>query len=138
MQAGQALIIVGAVDADVALDVLAEFLADFGEHGFIARFTHDAIGEVGVHAGTVPVELFAQWLRFPVDGEAVALRGTLEQLAGDPGFVPGTLGAFGEHLKFPLPGGHFSVDSLYVDACLQTQVEMILDDIATVSVGCAY
>ena len=135
MKAGQALIIVGAVDADVTLNVLAEFLTDLGEHGFIARFTHDAIGEVGVHAGTVPVELFAQWLRFPVDGEAVALRGTFEQIAGDPGFVSGTLGAFGEYLKFPLPGGHFGVDSLNVDTCLQAQVKVILDNIATVRVG---
>ena len=68
-----------------------------------------------MHTRTIPVGV-AQGLGVPLDSVAVFLCGTLEQVAAQPDFVAGTLGALGEDLEFPLAGGHFSVDTFNVQA----------------------
>ena len=70
MLSGKALIVVCTIYAHVAINVLAEVFANLGENSLIAAVPHDAIGEVGVHARTVPIQ-FAEWLWMIVDGIAV-------------------------------------------------------------------
>ncbi len=53
-----------------------------------------------------------------------------EQIAGDPHFVGGLLGALAEDLEFPLALGHFGVDAFVVDAGVQTEFEVRIDDLA--------
>ena len=76
MLAGQTLIVISAINADVPLDVLAEFFTDFGKDLFLAFRAHGLVREVGVHARTVPIQL-AKGLRVPIDGVPVFLAGTL-------------------------------------------------------------
>ncbi len=49
MKTGEALIVIGAVNAHVAVDVLAKFFADFSEDSLVTEITHRAIREVCVH-----------------------------------------------------------------------------------------
>jgi hypothetical protein len=54
----------------------------------------------------------------------------MQEVAGHPHFVGGFLGAFAEDLEFPLALGHFGVDAFVVDAGVETEVEVLLDDLA--------
>ena len=95
------MVVIGAVNADVTLDVLAEFLTDFLEELLAPFVAHGAVGKVGVHAGTVPVPF--NGLGMKVDGDVVALCGTLEEVAGEPDLVAGVFGAPGKDLVFTGP-----------------------------------
>ena len=55
MLTGQTLIVVSAINANVALDVLTKFFTDLGENLFLAFTTHGFVREVCVHARAVPV-----------------------------------------------------------------------------------
>ena len=54
----------------------------------------------------------------------------MHQVAGHPHLVGGLLGALAEDLEFPLALGHFGVDAFVVDAGVEAEVEMLLDDLA--------
>ena len=77
MQPSQALVVVSPIYADVTLNILAEFFANLGKNSFITNFAHYCIGEVRMHAGAVPIQVLAQWLGFPVNGQAVSLSSSL-------------------------------------------------------------
>ena len=62
--------------------------------------------------------------------DAVFFAKAVEDVAGDPDFVGGLLGAFAEDLEFPLALGHFGVDAFVVDAGIEAEVEVLLDDLA--------
>ena len=64
------------------------------------------------------------------DIDAVLLGEPLHQITSHPHLVRGLLGAFAEDLKFPLAFRHFGVDAFMVDAGSETQVEVLLDDLA--------
>ena len=124
MVTGQSLVIVSAVHADVTLDVLTELFTDLGEHRFFAGSSHHFVGEVGVHARTIPVQL-AKGLGVPVDGEAVLLANSLQQVTRYPGFIARALGTFCENLKFPLSGSNLGVNAFYIDARCETQIKVL-------------
>ncbi len=127
--AGQTLVIVGAVDGDVLLDVLLEGCHQRLEVGLAAGLAQIGRREVGVHARTVPVGV-AERLAVILDVDAVLLGQALQQVAGHPHLVGGLLGALAENLEFPLPLRHFGVDALVVDAGREAEVEVLLDDLA--------
>ena len=126
--------VVRAVDRDVLGGVFGEGGHERLEVGLAADFAHELGGEVGVHAGAVPVQraVVGPADRFAVelDVDAVFLAETNQQVTGDPDIIGGLLGAFAENLEFPLAGGHLGVDALMVDAGVQTEIEMLLDDLA--------
>jgi hypothetical protein len=57
-------------------------------------------------------------------------RGGQQDVAGHPDLVGAVLGAFAEDLEFPLALGHFGVDAFVVDAGVEAEVEVLLDDLA--------
>ena len=120
--------VVGAVDGDVLFAMLAEGSHERFEVGLAAGFAEVGGGEVGVHTGTVPVALDRLAVVFHVD--AVFFAKAVEDVAGDPDFVGATLGALAEDLEFPLAFGHFGIDAFMVDACIETNIEVLLDDLA--------
>ena len=65
-----------------------------------------------------------------LDVDAVFFAQAHQEVAGHPHLVGGLLGAFAEDLEFPLALGHFGVDAFVVDAGVQTEVEMLVDDLA--------
>ena len=126
VEAGEAEVVVRAVNGDVLLAVFLE-LGHEGEEVFLAAFLAEIFGgEVRVHAGAVPVALE----RFAVilDIDTVFLAKALEQVAGDPDLVRGTLGAFSENLELPLAFGDLGVDALVIDAGREADVEVLVDD----------
>ena len=62
--------------------------------------------------------------------DAVALAEAQEQVAGDPDLVGGPLRALAEDLELPLALGHLGVDALEVDAGLEAEVDVGVDDLA--------
>ncbi len=129
MFAGEAFVVVGSVDVDVGVEVFFEGGHEAFEIGFAADFAHVLGGEVGVHAGAVPVGV-AEGLAMPVDVDAVLFAEACEEVAGDPHFVGGFFGAFAEDLEFPLSFGDFGVDAFVVDAALVAEFEVGVDDFA--------
>ena len=67
----------------------------------------------------------------PIDIDLVGLTESHQEVAGDPHVIGALLGALGEHLEFPLALGNLSVDTLMVDASLQTKFQMLLHDLAS-------
>ena len=135
MFTGQTLVIVGTIDVDMAIDILAKVFTDFGKNGFIAYLSHSGVGEVCVHAGTVPVQVFTQWFWLVVNSQAIAFGRALQQVTGHPDFVAGLPGAFGEHLKFPLPRRNLGVDAFQIDTGFDTQVQVIFDALPAVGIA---
>ena len=62
---------------------------------------------------------------------AVLFAKAHEDVAGDPHLVGGILGTLTEDLEFPLALRHFSVDAFVVDTGVETEIEMLLDDLAS-------
>ena len=62
--------------------------------------------------------------------DAVLLAEAQEQVAGDPDLVGGPLRALAEDLELPLALGDLGVDALVVDAGLEAEVEVGVDDLA--------
>ena len=133
MQPGQALVVVGTVHFDVLLDVVAEFLTNLVHESLAALISHGSVGEVGVHAGAVPVAL--DGFRLQVHGDAVTLANALEQVSRNPHFVAGSGCALGENLVLPLPHHHLGVDTLDIDACIEADLQMLIDDVPADCVG---
>ena len=86
-----------------------------------------------MHAGAVPVDVRAQWLAVEVDVHAVALAEAQQEVAGDPYLVRRLLRALAEDLELPLALGHLGVDALVVDACLEAEIEVLVDDLRATS-----
>ena len=128
--ARQSLIVVCPIDADMTINVLAEFLADLGEHGFFTRRPHHFVREVGVHARAVPIQL-AEGLGVPVNREAILFTYALEEVPGNPGFISRALCALGKYLKFPLSSRNFGVNPFYINARRQAQIKVLFYALAT-------
>jgi hypothetical protein len=59
---------------------------------------------------------------------AIGFTETRHEIPRDPNVVGSPLGTLAEDLKFPLSLGNLRIDSLMVDASIQTQVEMLVYD----------
>ena len=129
VQPGEAHMIVGAVDSDVLLLVFVKGGHQFVEVFLATGFTQVGSGEVGVHAGAVPVR-GTEWFAVVFHVNAVFLTDALEDVAGDPHLIGGPLGALAEDLEFPLALGHFSIDAFVIDSSVQTDVEVFLHNLA--------
>ena len=66
-----------------------------------------------------------------LDVDAVLFREALHEVARHPHLVGGLLGPLAEDLELPLALGHLCVDALVVDAGVQAQVEVFVDDLAS-------
>ena len=112
-----------------SLQVLVEGRHQRLEVFLAADFAHVLGREVGVHAGAVPVGV-AERLAVEFDVDAVFFGEAQHQVAGHPHLVGGVLGALAEDLEFPLALRHFGVDAFVVDAGVEAEVEMLVDDLA--------
>ena len=130
MQSGKAHVIVGAIHGDVLVLELVEGCHELLEVLLATLLAHELGREVAVHAGAVPVDIGAEGLAVVVHIDAVLLANALKHIAGEPDLVGGFLGALAEDLEFPLALGHFGIDALVVDAHLEADVEVLLDDVA--------
>jgi hypothetical protein len=127
MQPGETHVIVRTINSDVISLGLFKGGHQFLEVVLAAHFAQVGGGEIGVHAGAIPVgvsERFAMILYV----DAIFFRQALQDVAGDPHFVSGFLGAFTEDLELPLAFGNFGVDALMIDARIETDVEVLLDN----------
>src|SRR6185437_5845313 len=127
--AGQAHVVVRTVDGDVGVDVLLELLHQGFEIVLAADFAHELGREVRVHARAVPVGI-AERLAVPLDVDAVGLAQAHHDVAGDPHLVGRGPRTLAEDLEFPLALRQFGVDALMVDAGLEAELEVLLDDLA--------
>src|ERR1700722_12742971 len=127
--AGQPQMIIRAIDRDVIGPCRLERGHQLFEILLAADFPHVGGGEVGMHAGAIPIGV-AERLAVIFDVDAVRLGQALHQIAGHPHFVSGLLGSLAEDLEFPLALRHFGVDAFVVDAGGEAQIEMLLDDLA--------
>ena len=66
----------------------------------------------------------------PFDVHAVFFAKAHHEVAGHPHLVGGVLGAFAEDLEFPLALGDFGIDAFVVDAGVEAEIEMRVDDLA--------
>ena len=63
-----------------------------------------------------------------VHNDLVLLAQALQEVTGDPHFIGGLLGALAEDLEFPLALGDFGVDAFVIDAGIDTEIEMLIDN----------
>src|SRR5687768_6016911 len=86
-----------------------------------------------MHARAVPVErrIERSANRFapPLDIDAVFLADSGHNVTGNPHLVSGALGAFAEDLEFPLPFRHLGIDALDVDSGVQTDVDVLFNEL---------
>lgn len=61
MSTSKTLVVASTVDSDVSLDVFAEIFTDLIEGFLLSASPHNAIGEVGVHSGTIPITWDGFW-----------------------------------------------------------------------------
>ena len=127
MEAGEAQVIVRTVYVDVRGDVVLECLHEGFEVFLAANFAKVLGGEVGVHAGAVPVAL--DGLAIEDEIHFVLLAETHHQVASHPGVVGGLLGALGEDLELPLALGHLGIDAFVIDAGGKTEFEVLIDNL---------
>ena len=80
--------------------------------------------------GAVPVDVHAERLAVEVHVDAVLLAEAQQQVTGDPDLVGGPLRALAEDLELPLALGDLGVDALVVDAGLEAEIEVGVDDLA--------
>ena len=126
MKAGEALVVVRSVYGDVLHAVLIKLSHELIEV-FLATFLAELLGrEVGMHAGTVPVAF--EGLAVVVHIDSILFAETLKEETSNPNLVGGIFGAFSENLKFPLASGHLGVDAFVVDASVEAEVEVLIDD----------
>jgi hypothetical protein len=78
----------------------------------------------------VPVEILAERFAMEVHIHAILLAKAHEDVAGHPDFISGTFRAFAEDLEFPLALGDLGIDAFVIDAGVEADVEMLLDDLA--------
>ena len=130
VEAGEAEMVIRAVHGDVFVFVFIER----SHEGFEVFLTADLAevfgGEVAVHPGTVPVDIFAEGFAVEVHVYAVFFAETDEQVARDPDLVCAGSGTFPEDLELPLAFGHFGIDAFVVDAGVEAEVEVLFDDFA--------
>src|SRR6186713_2172188 len=89
-----------------------------------------------MHSGAIPIgssERFAM----PVNGYSIFFCCSFEKITSNPHLVTGCLCAFREDLEFPLSCSYFGVNTLYIDSCFKTHVEMFFNDVTTESILCA-
>ena len=114
VKAGEAEMVVRAIDGDVLFAMFAEGSHECFEVSLAAFFAEVVGGEIRVHAGAIPVAF--DWLAVVFDVDAVLFAEAVEDVAGGPDFVGSALGAFAEDLEFPLAFGDLGVDAFVVDA----------------------
>lgn len=124
----QAEMVVWAVNGDVFFAMFGESSHEGLEVFLAAGFAHVFGGEIGVHAGAVPVAFDGFAVVFHVD--AVFFAEAVENVAGGPHFIGALFRALAEDLEFPLTFGDLGVDALVVDAGVKADVEVFLDDLA--------
>ncbi len=129
VETGQTEVIVRTVHSNVLVVVLSESRHQGLEVFLSTNFAHVLSGEVGVHAGTVPVTEYR--LAVEIHVYFVFFAEANENVAGHPHFVSGALGAFAEDLEFPLALGDLGIDAFVVDPGVVADVEMFFDDFAS-------
>jgi hypothetical protein len=130
VETSEAEVIVWSVDGDVLVLELVECRHELLEVFFATLLAHELGREVAVHSGAVPVHILAQRLAVELHIDAVLLADSHENIAGEPDFVGGFLGALTEDLEFPLTLGHLGIDTLMVDSHLEADIKVLLDDVA--------
>ena len=130
VEAGEAEMVIGAVHSDVFVFVFVERGHEGFEVFFATDFAEVLGGEVAVHPGAVPVDVFAEGFAVEVHIDPVFFAKADEQVARDPDLVCAGSGTFAEDLELPLAFCHFGVDTFVVDAGVEAQIEMFFDDFA--------
>ena len=129
VESGQAEVVVRTIDGNVLVLVLVESSHELLEVLLATLLTHELGGKVAVHAGSVPIKILTERFAVELDVDAVLLTDAHQDVAGEPDFVGGLLGALSENLEFPLALGHFGIDTLVVDSHLEADIEVLLDDL---------
>src|SRR5665213_2978398 len=116
----------GAVHSDMRGDVGGERLHQ-GFKVFLAAHVTDIFrGEVGVHAGAIPVALDRLAVQLHID--FVFLAQAHHQVASGPQIVSGLSGTLCEDLELPLAFRDFRVDAFMVDAGRETGLQVFFHD----------
>jgi len=84
-----------------------------------------------VHSRAIPVEIFSEWFAMEVHINTEFFTEANEEVASNPDFIGGTLGAFSENLEFPLTLGDLGIDAFVVDAGVEAEIKVLLDDFAS-------
>ena len=70
-----------------------------------------------------------------INDDSILLGSTLKKIAGNPNLVASLPGSLCEDLIFPLPHHYLRVDTLDVDARLETKVKVLVNKVATKGIG---
>ena len=134
VQTGETQVILWAVNGDVLIAEFVKGRHEFLEVGFAALLAHELGGEVGVHAGAVPIkrllEVGEDGLAAPLDVDAVAFSEAGEDVTSDPHLIRSALGAFAENLEFPLAFGDLGVDPFEVNTGIKADIDVLFGDLA--------
>jgi hypothetical protein len=128
VETSETKMIVWTVNSHVFVFVLIESRHQFLEVIFAANLTEVLCGEVRVHSRAIPIEVFSEWFAMEVYIYTKLFTEANEKVTSDPDFIGGTLGAFSENLEFPLTFGHFGIDAFVVDAGVEAEIKVLLDD----------
>ena len=131
VETSETKMVVWTVNGNVFVFILIESCHQFLEVIFATDLTEVLRGEVRVHSRTIPVEVFSEWLAMEVHINTKLFTEANEEVASDPDFIGGALGAFSENLEFPLPFGHLGIDAFVVDAGVEAEIKVLLDDFAS-------
>jgi hypothetical protein len=130
VETSETKMIVWTVNSNVFVFILVESRHQFLEVIFAANLTEVLCGEVCVHSRAIPIEVFTEWFAMEVHVYTELFTEANEKVTSDPDFISGALGAFSENLEFPLTLGNLGIDAFVVDAGVEAEIKVLLDDVA--------
>jgi len=129
VESSEAQVVIRAIHGDVLGDEFFECRHE-GFKIFLAADFANVLGrEVAVHARAIPVALDRLAVQDQI--HLVLLAESVHKIASDPDIVRGLCRALGEDLELPLTLGDFRIDAFVVDPGVETEIQVLVDDLAT-------
>src|SRR6476620_10388359 len=120
--------VVSTVYRDVLVPIFLERRHELLEVFFASDFAHVLGREVAVHSRSIPIS--ADRFAMELEIHAILFTEASHEITSDPYIVRRPLRALAEDLEFPLTLGDLRIDSFVIDAGVETQIEMLVHNLA--------